>query len=93
MHSNIASTSMKIPTIAIAWSHKYAGIMRMLDQEEYVCDIRTTTFDEIVVKINDAWSNKDVIRTKLASKNVEMEKSAIYSCKLINMLANSISTE
>ena len=93
MHSNIASTSMNIPTIAIAWSHKYAGIMRMLEQEEYVCDIRTTTFDEIVVKINDAWSNKDVIRTKLASKNVEMEKSAIYSCKLINMLANSISTE
>ncbi|NIN03283.1 MAG: polysaccharide pyruvyl transferase, partial [Hydrotalea flava] len=57
MHSNIASISMHVPTVALAWSHKYHGIMKMVEQEKYVCDIRTTTFNELVSKINDAWSN------------------------------------
>lgn len=93
MHSNIASTSMHVPTVALSWSHKYRGIMRMLEQEKYVCDIRTTTFDKLITKINDAWSNRDQIRNKLASKTAELEGSALYSCKLIKSLMKSIPAE
>ena len=93
MHSDIASASMHVPTIALAWSHKYHGIMRMLGQEKYVCDIGTTTFNELVSKINDAWSNKDEIRNKLASKTTELEESALYSGRLVKRLVKSISPE
>ena len=89
MHSNIASTSMHVPTIALAWSHKYHGIMRMLEQEKYVCNIGTTTFNELVSKINDAWFNRDEIRNKLASKTRELEESALYSGRLIKRLIES----
>jgi colanic acid/amylovoran biosynthesis protein len=93
MHSNIASTSMHVPTIALAWSHKYHGIMKMVEQEKYVCDIRTTTFNEIVSKINDAWSNRDEIREKLASKTTELEESAFHSGRLVKRLIKPISVE
>ncbi|GAI33439.1 unnamed protein product, partial [marine sediment metagenome] len=33
MHANIAAFSMHIPTIAIAYSYKFHGIMKMLGQE------------------------------------------------------------
>ena len=93
MHSNIAATSMHVPTIAISWSHKYSGIMRMLEQEEYVCEIGTTTFDELVTKINSAWSNRGEIRQKLASKTAELRESAFYSCMLVKMLIKSNSAQ
>jgi colanic acid/amylovoran biosynthesis protein len=93
MHSNIASISMHVPTIALAWSHKYHGIMKMVEQEKYVCDIRTTTFNELVSKINDAWFNRDEIREKLASKTTELEESALYSARLVKRLIKTISVE
>ena len=93
MHSDIASASMHVPTIALAWSHKYHGIMRMLGQEKYVCDIGTTTFNELVSKINCAWSNRDQIRKKLASKTTELEESALRSGRLVKRLITSISPE
>ena len=86
MHSNIASTSMHVPTIALAWSHKYYGIMKTLGQEKYVCDIERATYSKLVSKINDAWYNRDEIRKNLASKNTEMEESALNSSRLIKKL-------
>jgi colanic acid/amylovoran biosynthesis protein len=91
MHSNVASTSMHIPTIALAWSHKYYGIMRMLGLEKYVCDVKTMTYDELVSKINDAWYNKEEIRKNLTSKTRELKKSALHSGRLIKRLINSFS--
>ena len=37
-HANVAATSMHVPTVAIPYSHKFYGIMRLLGQESYVCD-------------------------------------------------------
>jgi polysaccharide pyruvyl transferase WcaK-like protein len=90
MHSNIASTSMHVPTVALSWSHKYRGIMRMLEQEEYVCDVRNTSLDELLSKITHSWSNRNEIRNKLASKTAELERSALYSCRLIKMLIRPV---
>ena len=83
MHSNIASLSTHVPTIALAWSHKYLGIMRTLEQEKYVVNINKVTFDELVAKINDAWNTKDEIRKNLAFSTKKQKKSALYTCELI----------
>jgi len=89
MHSNVASTSMHVPTIALAWSHKYYGIMKMLELEKYVCDVKTITYNELVSKINAAWYNRAEIRKNLASKTAELEKSALDSGRLIKRLIES----
>jgi colanic acid/amylovoran biosynthesis protein len=86
MHSNIASTSMHVPTIALAWSHKYHGIMKMLDQEKYVCDVKTTNLNKLILIINDAWRNRNEIRKQLASKTGELQKSALFGGRLVGEL-------
>jgi colanic acid/amylovoran biosynthesis protein len=86
MHSNIASTSMLVPTVALSWSHKYYGIMKMLGLEEFVCDVETANYEELVSVIRNAWINRESIRRKIASRLVEVEASAFQSTKLIEKL-------
>lgn len=88
MHSNIASTSMAVPTVAVGWNHKYEGIMRMLGQEKYVCEAETTNFDEMVEKIDDAWSSKDEIRKELESKLGKLEEQVLCSAMLVKRLVD-----
>jgi polysaccharide pyruvyl transferase WcaK-like protein len=89
MHANIASTSMYVPTIAIAWSHKYYGIMKMLGQEKYVCDFEKTTFKELCSKINDALDNKEKIRKILRVKVENQKKLALLSAELVKNMWTS----
>lgn len=90
MHANISAISMHVPTIAIAWSHKYYGIMRTLGQEKYVCDIRTMTFDELASKMDDAWSNREEITKTLINK-ASLQRELALSCgELVKNLLISV---
>lgn len=40
MHATISSTSMLVPTIAIAYSHKIPGVIGEVLGNEYIIDIR-----------------------------------------------------
>ena len=86
MHANIASTSMYVPTIAIAWSHKYYGIMKMLGQKKYVWDFKKMTFKELYYTINDAWENKEKIKKSLETKVEKQKKLALFSAELVKMV-------
>jgi colanic acid/amylovoran biosynthesis protein len=86
MHSNIASVSMGVPTIAIGWSYKYAGLMKTLGIEKFCLDFRTATFEELVSKIDDAWLHRAEIRQSLSVKIPELERSVAESGLLIKKL-------
>jgi polysaccharide pyruvyl transferase WcaK-like protein len=89
-HSIIASTSMHVPTVVIAWSHKYYEMMKMLGQEKYVCDYKTVTFNELVSKIKDIWINKEEIENELRIKTEVAKKSALLNGKLVKDLVDSL---
>lgn len=93
MHSNIAAISMNVPTIAIAWSHKYWGIMRMFELEGYVCNCKTMNFDELTSKINDVWSNREQIKENLKYKVEAAKESALLSGRLIKSLLDSLRSD
>lgn len=90
MHANIAATSMCVPTLAIAYSHKTYGIMGMLEMENYVLDFRTMTVEEIISKINDIWINKEEIRSKLELNIEILKKKALHNGELVKELINNI---
>jgi len=90
MHANISAISMHVPTIAIAWSHKYYGVMKTLGQEKYVCDVKTTTFDELISKINDAWSNREETKKTLMHKVRIQKELALFNGKLVKGLLISL---
>lgn len=89
MHANIAALSQCVPTIAIAYSPKFRGIMEMLGQERYVIDIKNLSYDKAISKINDAWGNREEIKKELEQKVPVMKKKALFNGKLIKDLLNS----
>ena len=89
MHANIAAISLGVPTVAIAYSHKAPGIMRMVGLEKYICDFRTMTVGELTAKVDDIWSNREKIIEKMAPKIAELRESVWLNGKLVKDLLDS----
>jgi polysaccharide pyruvyl transferase WcaK-like protein len=84
MHANIAATSSYVPTLAIAYSHKARGIMKMLGQEKYVCEKVTT--QDLISKIDEIWFNKEKITKELKRRIKTLKKNALLNGKLVKEL-------
>ena len=89
MHANIAATSMCVPTIAIAYSIKAPGVMKMVGLEKYVCDFRTVTFAELISKIEDMLSNSEKIVEKMTPKIEDLKESVWLNVKVVKDLLDS----
>ena len=84
MHATIASTSMLVPTLAIAYSDKTHGVIgEMLGYRAYVLDIKDLTYDSLISKLDDAWKKRDVIKKDLAIKIPMIREKAMLNGKLI----------
>lgn len=88
MHATIASTSMGVPTMAIAYSHKYHGIIgEMLGYERYVLDVRENfNSDDLIRAVDDIWNNREEIRKELESKMEDIKQRALLNAKLVKEL-------
>ena len=82
-HSIVAALSMCIPTIAIAWHHKYHQVMGLVGQEKYVCDIETLNFTELQAMIDSLWKNRKKIRTEIASYIPFIKESILSGGKIV----------
>lgn len=91
MHATIAATSMLVPTVGIAYSHKMHGIIgEMLGQEKYVIDIKELSYESLISKINDAWENREKIRKELEVKIPMVKEKAMLNGKLVKDLLDSL---
>ncbi len=91
MHANIAATSMNVPTLAIAYSHKYYGIMGMLKMENYVLDFRSMTFNEMAAKIDELWDKKGIIKKELETNVNILKERSLHNVELVKVLVSSSS--
>ena len=82
-HSIVAALSMCIPTIAIAWHHKYHQVMGLVGQEKYVCDIETLSFSELQAMIDSLWENRGKISAKMASQIPFIKESVLSGGKIV----------
>jgi len=90
MHATIASTSMLVPTVGIAYSHKMHGIIgEMLEQEEYIIDINEFSYEKLIDTVNSAWENKEKIRNKLKIKVPLAKEKAMLNGKYVKELIDS----
>lgn len=91
MHATIASTSMLVPTVGIAYSHKMHGIIgNMLEQEKYVLNIDELEYETLISKINDAWERKEMIKRELETKIPEIKNKAMLNGKYVKDLLDSL---
>lgn len=90
MHATIASTSMYVPTISIAYSHKTYGVIgEMLGQENYICNDKNLDLNTLKLKINDAWQNRVEIRRDLVSKMKTIREMTLLNGQLAKELMDS----
>ena len=82
-HSIVAALSMCIPTIAIAWHHKYHQVLDLVGQEKYVCDTETLNFTELQAKIESLWENRKKIRAEITSRIPFINESILSGGKLV----------
>lgn len=65
MHANLAALTSRVPTVAIAYSHKSAGLMGRFGQDEYVVPVETLTVEVLGAAARNALKNQDAIRLSL----------------------------
>ena len=93
MHATIAATSMLVPTVGIAYSHKMHGIIgKMLGQEKYILDVKDLNYEGLKSKVYDAWQNREGIREELVLKIPQLKEKALLNGKLVKELADSLTT-
>lgn len=76
LHSGIFSLGMEVPTLFIGYLHKTAGILKSLDMEEYLIDLRNVTSLAISSKLLKMWEGrhniKENIKIELGTVNREL---------------------
>jgi colanic acid/amylovoran biosynthesis protein WcaK/AmsJ len=64
MHAAIAGLSSGIPTLLVAWSHKYAGLMEEIELDGCVWD-QNAPAEPLVGLFERLWNRRDAVRRHL----------------------------
>jgi colanic acid/amylovoran biosynthesis protein len=83
MHSNIFALSMGVPTLAIGYQPKSAGIMRRIGLERWVIPWEDVTFQRLQTAFEDLMQSADEVRAQLSKKLPEVVHSANQNAKWI----------
>ncbi len=83
MHANIGALSMCVPTIGLSYSYKFQGIFEMLGQEKYVINLKNLTYEELILKVEDAWNNREKIKKELEARMPEVKKQVMFAGELV----------
>jgi polysaccharide pyruvyl transferase WcaK-like protein len=67
MHACIAAISQGIPTVLIAYSDKFQGVMSSIELEGLVVDPRSMDETEIIQTVERVYRAQEDIRAKLAT--------------------------
>ena len=82
MHANIAALSMRVPTLAIAYSRKTYGIMDMAGQGERICDVRQLDEKALTNALDRLWRERVEVRAGLQARLPEIEREAARNATL-----------
>ena len=88
MHASISATSLYIPTLVLAYSHKFNGIIGdMVGLKKYVIDVRECYsddfLDQLKNKFDELLNNKNNIRMLLIKKISRIKKRSSKNIELI----------
>ena len=67
LHALVFAARAGVPMLALAYARKMRGLMRALGMERWVVEVesRTPPREEIVMKIDKLWEQRDVIKESL----------------------------
>lgn len=77
MHACIAAASQNVPSVSIAYSKKFAGVMETIGLEEYVADPCRLDKDAVIDVVDRAFKERDKIRKGLESSIPKAKESVL----------------
>lgn len=83
MHACIGAISQHIPTVPIAYSNKFIGVMETVGMDRYVADPRSMDIGEILAVVDKAWAEQNMIRAHLEKKMPEVRERVLNLFKEI----------
>jgi colanic acid/amylovoran biosynthesis protein len=75
MHSCIAAISQCVPTVSVAYSDKFIGVMATLGIESLVADARSLTEDQLLDIVERNYDRRSEVRGHLVKKMKEVEQT------------------
>jgi len=67
-HTIIAAISLGVPVLAISWHHKYVEALRLVGQQDQVCDIRDASPEKIIAMFESMWQDREKAREVILSR-------------------------
>ncbi len=64
-HFMVAALSSGVPSLAIGWSHKYAEMMQMLEQQVYAASHESIDEAALISAVDHLWSDRALIRAEI----------------------------
>lgn len=83
MHSNIFATSMCVPTIAIAYEKKTNGIMHTVHLDDYVLEMNSLTYEDLISKSIMQKKNAQRIKTMLHKVIQEIQEEIMMKLEKV----------
>lgn len=77
LHSGIFAISMGVPTVFIGYLPKTEGMLNSIGLSEYSIDLEDLTMQNLILRLNDTWERRDVIRKKLKYLEDKLSREAI----------------
>jgi polysaccharide pyruvyl transferase WcaK-like protein len=77
MHACIAALSQCVPTVALAYSDKFAGVLASIGAAGSVVDLRTATAERIRQAIGAAFAGRVLLRARLQARMPAVRQSVL----------------
>lgn len=92
-HFIVFATTMQVPSIGIYLDQYYAmkmkGILELMGQKKYACDIDKISSEEIIELVKDALRIKDKIKQKLEERTKILGESSLFTIEhAVKLLEN-----
>jgi Uncharacterized conserved protein len=90
MHANIAALSSCVPAVAISYSIKTPGLMKLCGIEDYYIEFEDLSEELLMCKIADAWENREKIRGHLKETIPLIKDRAMRNGELVKRICDSM---
>lgn len=90
MHANIAALSSCVPAVAISYSIKTPGLMKLCGLEDYCIEFEDLSEELLMIKISEAWENREKIREHLKKTMPKIKERTMKNGELVKEICDSL---
>lgn len=87
-HTIVAALSLGIPTLAIAWHHKYREVLGLFDQEQWLCNIDELSDADLTARFDALWQQQEKSRVMITHYLPQVQECIMKGGLLVQKVLN-----